>query len=456
MMGHQPRHESLFYYFRLEDEIPSDHLLRLIDRVVDFGFVRNRLQGTYSAIGRPSIDPEVLVRLLLVGYLYGITSERRLMQEVRMHLAYRWFVRLNFDQPIPDHSTISKNRHGRFRESGVFREVFEEIVGRCLAAGLIDGRHLIVDGTLVAADASARSRVTRTESPERAHVSRSVEDYLTELERENPVEPSMAPTLTPTPALPPTRSTTDPDAAWAVKRGPAAFAYFDHYLVDRDSRVIVGVDATPARFSQETEAARRMLDHVGQLGLHPESLSADKAYGSGEFLAWLLGRGIQPYIAVIDRRHQRKGRFNRDDFRYDPAEDVYVCPGGQALRYRGEPCGTQGVIYSSLPSQCRLCPQKVRCTSGRYRKLFVHRHEAARETVRALSRTAAYTQARRTRYRIEALFGELKQQMRLRRVRLRRLWNVAEQFHLAAAAQNLKRLVRVLARQAPHPAGSTA
>jgi transposase len=456
MMGHQPRRECLFYYFRLEDEIPADHLLRLIDRYVDFSFVRDRVQGAYSATGRPSIDPEVLVRLLLVGYLYGITSERRLMEDVRMHLAYRWFTRLDFDQPVPDHSTLSKNRHGRFRESGVFREVFEEIVRRCLAAGLIDGRHLIVDGTLVAADASARSRISRPPVSDPVHVSQTVEDYLTDLERDNPVEPSAGPVSAPAPAMPTIRSTTDPDAAWAVKRGPATFAYFDHYLVDSESRVIVGVEATPARFRQETLAARRMLDHVGHLGLHPESLSADKAYGSGEFLAWLLARGIHPYIAVIDRRHQRRGRFSRDDFRYEPTQDIYACPEGKPLRYRGERCGTQGVIYSSLPSQCRPCPQKARCTSGRYRKLFVHRHEAAREVVRALSHTAAYARARRTRYRIEALFAELKQRMRLRRVRLRGVWNVAEQFHLAATAQNLKRLVRVLARQAPHPAGSPA
>lgn len=456
MMGYQPRRESLFYYFRLEDQIPSDHLLRLIDRYVDFSFVRDRLRGAYSATGRPSIDPEVLVRLLLVGYLYGITSERRLMDEVRMHLAYRWFTRFDFDHPIPDHSTLSKNRHGRFRASGVFREVFEEIVRRCLAAGLIDGRHLIVDGTLVAADASVGSRVTGTQFTERAQVSRTVQDYVTELERENPVEPSAEPASVPASAVPTTVSTTDPDAAWAVKRGRAGFAYFDHYLVDRASQVIVGVDATPARFRQETLAARRMLDHVGHLGLRPESLSADKAYGSGEFFAWLLARGIHPYIAVIDRRYQRRGRFSRDDFRYEPGEDAYCCPEGKPLRYRGENCGTQGVIYSSLPSQCRPCPQKARCTSGRYRKLFVHRQEAAREVVRLLSHTPGYDRARRTRYRIEALFGELKQQMRLRRVRLRRLWNVAEQFHLAATAQNLKRLVRVLARQAPALVGNTA
>src|ERR1700730_703267 len=151
MMGKQPRTEPLFYYFRLEDQIPEDHLLKRLDRFIDFGFVRERLRNTYSAIGRPSIDPEVLLRLLLVGYLYGITSERRLLEEVRMHLAYRWFTRLDFGQDIPDHSTFSKNRHGRFRESDAVREVFEEIVRRCIAVGLVEGHNLAVDGTMVEA-----------------------------------------------------------------------------------------------------------------------------------------------------------------------------------------------------------------------------------------------------------------------------------------------------------------
>src|SRR5713226_5591024 len=170
MMGQQSREASLFYSFRLEDQIPETHLLRLIDRYVDFSFVRDRLKGFYSPTGRPSIDPEVILRLLLVGYLYVITSERRLLEDVRMHLAYRWFTRLDFDQEIPDHSTFSKNRHGRFRQSGVFREVFEEIVRRCLAAGLVEGRHLTVDGTLVEADASPHSRVPREELAEVARL----------------------------------------------------------------------------------------------------------------------------------------------------------------------------------------------------------------------------------------------------------------------------------------------
>src|ERR1700680_5278866 len=178
MMGQQSGTESLFYYFRLEDQIPQDHLLRLIDRYVDFCFVRERLKNFYSSTGRPSIDPEVLLRLLLVGYLHGITSERRLIEEVRMHLAYRCFTRLGFEQEIPDHSTLSKNRHGRFRQSGVFQEVFEEIVRRCLAVGLVEGQHLAVDGTLVAADASAQSRVSREQLVEVAQLSRTVRGYL--------------------------------------------------------------------------------------------------------------------------------------------------------------------------------------------------------------------------------------------------------------------------------------
>src|SRR5215472_8238212 len=185
MMGQQTRNESLFYYFRWEEQIPEDHLLRQIDRHVDLSFVRDRLKRFYSGTGRPSIDPEVLLRVLLVGYLYGITSERRLLEEVRMHLAYRWFTRLDFSQEIPDHSTLSKNRHGRFRQSGVFREVFEAIVRRCLEAGLVEGQSLVVDGTMVRADASGDSRVPRERLVEVAQVSRTVQQYLAELEQQN-------------------------------------------------------------------------------------------------------------------------------------------------------------------------------------------------------------------------------------------------------------------------------
>ena len=437
MMGQQPRTESLFYYFRLEDQIPEEHLLRLIDRYVDLSFVRERLKSFYSSTGRPSIDPEVLLRLLLVGYLYGVTSERRLLEEVRMHLAYRWFVRLGLEQEIPDHSTFSKNRHGRFRQSGVFREVFEEIVRRCLEVGLVEGENLAVDGTMVGANASQGSRVPREKLEEAAQVSRTVREYLAELEQVNPVSDVE------------TISTTDPDAVWATKGGPAMMAYYDNYLIDTGSRVILDVEATPALSRQEMLAAHRMVERVEKFGLRPESLGADKAYGSGEFLAWLLSRGVQPHIPVIDRRHQTGGHFTRDQFRYDSAENVYYCPEGKRLRYRGQHRTVRGSSYCSTAAQCQGCPQKQRCTPTAYRKLFIHWDEPAREVARSLVGTPAYERSRRARYKIEALFAELKQRMRMQRVRLRRLWNVSEQFLLAATAQNLKRLVRFLAQRPP-------
>ena len=447
MMGQPQKTESLFYYFRLEDQIPENHLLRRIDRYVDFSFVRERLKDFYSQVGRPSIDPEVLLRLLLVGYLYGITSERRLIEEVRMHLAYRWFTRLDFDQEIPDHSTFSKNRHGRFRQAGVFREVFEEILQLCLQAGLVEGQHLTADGTLVEADAGPRSRVPREQLAERAQVSRTVRDYLVQLEQQNPVEGTGEPAPASSPVGSGPVSTTDPDAAWGHKYGPPTLGYYDNYLIDNPSRVILDVEATPARFSQEAVAARRMLARVEELGLRPESLGGDKAYGGGEFLAWLLERGIQPHIPVIDRRHQTGGHFTQEQFRYVPEENTYYCPQGKPLRYRGASPGNRGRVYLGTAGQCRDCPQKERCTPAATRRLCVHWHEAARETVRSLVGTPAYERSRRARYHIEALFAELKQRMRLDRVRLRRLWNVAEQFLLAATAQNLKRLVKFLAHK---------
>jgi hypothetical protein len=379
------------------------------------------------------------------------------VEEIRMHLAYRWFTRLGLEQEVPDHSPFSKNRHGRFRQSGIFLEIFEEIVRRCIGAGLVEGQRLTVDGTMVAANASPPRGVKREQLPEMAKVSQTVREYLAEVAQQNPMsEPE---------EHPPARnsvaarcvSPTDPDACWASKRGPAVPSYYDHYLIDNPSCIILGVEATPARFRQETLAARRMLQQVKEkFGISPESLGADKAYGSGEFLAWLLEQSIQPHIPVIDRRHQTHRRFTRDQFQYDPGEDVFRCPQGQPLRYHSMNRRNQGSIYRTTGSQCRGCPVKKRCTPAPFRKIFVHWYERARQVARDLVPTPAYAQSRRDRNKIEALFSELKLRVGLRRVRLRRLWNVAEQFYLAATAQNLKRLVRFLAQRQLRPELSTA
>ena len=302
MMGNHSPSESLFHYFRLEDQVPEDHLLRMIDRHVDFDFVRAKLKDRYSATGRPSIDPELLLRMLLVGYLYGVTSERKLVEELRMHLAWRWFTRLGFDQEIPHHSTFSKNRHGRFQESNLFQELFEEIVARCVQAGLVKGEHMSVDGSFVQANADHHSRVPREQMVEVAKVNRRVREYLAELEQENPVE-------APVPQQDKV-STTDPDSTYATKGGPARLGYYDNYLVDNSSCIIVGVQATPARLSHESTAARAMIERYRERhGYLPQTLEADNTYGNGELLQWLDERGIAAYIRVKENPNGPSGLY---------------------------------------------------------------------------------------------------------------------------------------------------
>jgi transposase len=287
MMGHHARGESLFYYFRLEDQVPENHLLRLIDRHVNFEFIRAKLKDRYSDAGRPSIDPELLLRMLLVGYLYGVTSARKLVEELRMHLAWRWFTGLGFDQEIPHHSTFSKNRHGRFQESNLFQELFEEIVARCVAAGLVKGKHMSVDGSFIQANADHHSRVLPEQLAEVAKVNHTVREYLVELERENPVE---APVEQQDKV-----STTDPDSTYATKGGPARLGYYDNYLVDNASCVIVGVQATPARLSHESVAARDMIERYRErYGYLPQTLAADTTYGNGELARRPRHRGLYP------------------------------------------------------------------------------------------------------------------------------------------------------------------
>jgi transposase len=441
MMGHHTRSEALFYYFRLEDQVPENHLLRLIDRHISFEFVRQQLKDSYSENGRPSIDPELLLRILLVGYLYGITSERRLVEELRMHLAWRWFTGLGFDQEIPHHSTFSKNRHGRFQESKLFEQLFEQIVRQCVEVGLVQGKQLSVDGSFVEANAAKESRIPRQQLGEAAQVNQTVRQYLVELERQNPLEEPVH--------QQDQVSTTDPDSTYATKGGtPARLGYYDNYLVDNHSCVIVGVQATAARMSQETVAAQAMLTRFAQWqGREPASLAADATYGNGELLQWLLDRSITPYMRTRDSIHRKNSPFyGPERFTYQPESNSYRCPAGEQLNYVGLNVRNRAHAYIGSGKRCGACSQKTQCTSGRYKYLAIHMDEPARQRARELANTPEFAHAQRQRKKVEALFAELKNQIGLRRLRLRRLKFVREQFFLAAAAQNIKRLVRFLSQ----------
>jgi len=386
----------------------------------------------------------LLLRMLLVGYLYGVSSERKLVEELRMHLAWRWFTGLGFDQEIPHHSTFSKNRHGRFQESNLFQELFEEIVTRCVQAGLVKGQHMSVDGSFVQANADHHSRVPCEHLAEVAKVNRTVREYLVELEQENPVE-------APVPQQEQV-STTDPDSTYATKGGPARLGYYDNYLVDNSSCIIVGVQATPARLSHESAAARAMIERYRERhGYLPQTLAADNTYGNGELLQWLDERGIAPYIRVKENPNGPSGLYSIEKFTYVPEENYYICPEGKPLKYVGISRRNRTHLYYSTVKRCHDCPQKMRCTRAKFRSLAIHTCEPARQRAYALAKTPGFAISQRARRKVEALFAELKNYIGLRRLRLRRMRFVREQFYLAATAQNLKRLVRFLSsKPTPH------
>jgi transposase len=383
MMGHHARSEALFYYFRLEDQVPENHLLGLIDKYISFNFVRLQLKESYSETGRPSIDPELLLRILLIGYLYGITSERKLVEELRMHLAWRWFTGLGFDQEIPHHSTFSKNRHGRFQESKLFEELFEQIVRQCVEVGLVQGKHLSVDGSFVEANAAKESRIPREQLAEAAQVNRTVQQYLVELEQTNPIEEPVHQQEQ--------VSTTDPDSTYATKGGtPARLGYYDNYLVDNDSCVIVGVQATAARMSQETVAAQDMLPRFAQRqGREPDSIAADATYGNGEFVQWLLDRGITPYMRTRDSALRKNNPgYGPERFTYQPESNTYRCPAGEQLNYVGLNVRNRAHAYIGSAKRRGACSQKAQCTSGR-----CGTEESDRSAPLALATVEVYTRA---------------------------------------------------------------
>jgi len=457
MMGERTvMQESLFYGFSLEDHVPADHLLRSIDRFVDLSNIREHLRPYYSETGRPSIDPELMIRMLIVGYSLGIRSERRLCEEVHLNLAYRWFCRLGLDGDVPDHSTFSKNRHGRFRDSDLLRELFETTVERCIAEGLVGGEGFAVDASLIKADANRQRSVPGSEGLPPDAASHAVREYLEVLDE--------AAFGGATPVTPKFISIADPASRWTGANGGLAFfAYCTNYLIDLKHAVIMDVEATTAVRQAEVTAQRRMLDRTQErFGIWPERLAADTGYGDAANLAWLVHeRGIEPHIPVFER-NRTDGSFGRDDFRYDHDTDSYTCPGGKPLRRywqegraaKAKPPADGIDKYRARKADCDACELRERCRPGDAgRKVMRSIHEGARDLARDLSLTDAYLTSRRERKKVEMLFAHLKRILRLDRLRLRGPNGAKDEFHLAATAQNLRKMAKLVPMPTPAMAG---
>jgi transposase len=450
MMGRLKRdQEQLFYSFCLEEAIPDDHLVRAISAVLDLSWVHDELEPYYSRLGRPSVDPALMIRMLIVGYVFAIRSERALCREVQVNLAYRWFCGLSIEDRLPDHSAFSRARNERFRDSDIFRSVFERVVEACIAAGLVGGEGFAVDASLIAADANKQRSIPgkdwdKNRAPERA--SRAVKEYLATLD-----DAAFGAASDVTPKF---VSPSDPAAQWTgAMRGPAFFAYADNYLIDVKFGVIMDVEASRAIRQAEVGAAKTMIERTEErFDIKPQRIAADTAYGSGPNLNWLVkDKDIAPHIPVIDKSKREDGTFSREDFRFDKERNVYICPANKTLTTTGTVIDEGETLrYLASTSDCRGCPLKMQCCpKAPFRIIPRSVYEEARDVARALAKTEAFEQSRHERKRIEMLFAHLKRILKLGRLRLRGPHGAQFEFTLAAIAQNLRRLAKRVVRPPP-------
>jgi transposase len=476
MMGRQDRDQGhLFYEFNLDEIIPREHLLRRMNIFVTgvLADVHQHLKPFYSDIGRPSVDPELMIRMLIVGYCYGIRHERRLCEEVKLHLAYRWFCKLDLNDRVPHHSTFSINRLERFRESDILRHIFERVVAACMANGLVKGEGFAVDASVMEANASryhgkAPNELDWTDAQRQK---RAVAEYLAALEAEaaegNAPDDDAGGGLENRPPRryerqpPKVISPSDPQSAWTAKANKRVqFGYGLNYLIDIENAVIVDVEATPARTYDEVAATQTMLDRTQErFDLKPKRLAADTAYGTGKFLGWLVKeKKITPHIPVWEKSDRQDGIFSRSDFRWDSKRSVYVCPNNKLLRTSGTVHDGRTLLYRASKRDCDVCPIRAKCcTTADARKIPRDLHEHARDVTRRKMKTKGFARSREERKRVEMRFAHLKTHHGFERMRLRGLSGARDEFHLAAIVQNLKTLaLRILGPPAAPRAASFA
>jgi transposase len=461
MMGRRKDGQGQFFYaFNLDEVVPADHLVRRLDGVLDLSWVHKELAPCYSHTGRPSIDPVLMIRMLLVGYVFALRSERRLCSEVQVNLAYRWFCKLSVEDQIPDHSVFCRARRERFRESDALRRVFEGVVAMCVAAGLVGGEAFSVDASLIKADVDKKKRVAGDQPvswPKAEEASHAVREYLAALDAARGDEESSdgdggGSSGAGSRRKPPKEvSLTDPQATWVARPGlDPFFAYDANYLIDNKAGIIVDAEGTRANRIMEIAVAQTMMERVGRrFGLRPQRLAGDTVYGAVRLLKWLVDRNITPHIPVWDKSARHDGTFSRADFVFDPARNIYVCPGGAVLTSTGNIDQGHIVYYRAGKNDCATCSLKPKCTTAVVRKITRDLNEDVRDRVRALANTEAFQKSRQERKKVEMRFAHMKRILRLDRLRLRGLSGARDEVLLTATAQNLRRLVKLLSRAPP-------
>ena len=430
----------------LESLMPQEHFLRRLDGLMDFSFIYQRVESLYSHRGRPSIDPVVVVKMLLLGYMYGIDSERRLEQEVRVNIAYRWFLGIDLDEPVPDHSTFSQLRRRKFNGAALF----DEVVRKCIEHGLIDGKLLLTDSTHVRANA-------RNDVLERVAVEAEPSAYLQRL-NEQAVKDGVYPKhrkektkghkeLVKSPA--------DPDAGFMKRTGkPLGFYYLSHQTCDARHGLITDVHTTPGNVPDSTVHSERIKRQIAVFGFKPEAVCADSAYDSSEIHKDMLDMGIRTYIPKRNLPKPASGVFSEADFIYDRESDTLTCPNACRLIFSNYRDRLGQKRYKASAGECSACPLRSRCISGDAKYRVVERAYfkwASEEQHMRNDGTPGYYEALRLRkIYCEGNFSHQKAEHNLRRLRKRGLGKAHEHCLLSATALNLKRMVKLLTTR-KHP-----
>ena len=444
----------------IEQLVPQDHLLRMIEDNYDFSFVRQRMEPLYSRTnGRPAIDPVMLFKMLFIGYLYGIRSERQLEKEVQVNMAYRWFLNLSLTDKVPHHSTISQNRRRRFNGTDVFRQMFDDVVQYAYEHEYIDGKTLFTDSTHVKANANKKKFV-------RELVQKNTQTYLEELEqavnedriahgkkplppKEEPVDEEMKEIKV---------STTDPESGYMARTNkPEGFHFLDHRTCDGKYNLISDVHVTPGNINDSTVYLDRLNHQIDHFGFCVESVGLDSGYHSPHILKSLIERGI---YAVVSYRKPggAKGLFRKSKFQFDAQNNRYICAQGHALKY--QTTGRDGYRnYVSDPAVCRACPLLSQCTHSKKHQKIVQRHvwEEYAEQVKLNrnSERGEYMKKRRSET-IERSFADAKQLHGYRYARFRGIEKVESQALMTAIAQNIKKMVMIMRKSKGNPDGEGA
>ena len=427
----------------MENLMPEKHFLRDLDRLIDFDFIYDKVEGMYSHTGRRSVDPVVIIKMMLLGYLYGIDSERRLEQEVQVNIAFRWFLGIDLDEPVPDHSTFSQLRRRKFNGTSLFENIFEEVVRLCIEKELITGKLLLTDSTHVRANArnDLYDTVTVPDEPS-AYIKRLNERAVQEGLLDENYEERMLVKHKEIKV-----SQTDPESGYMHRPGkPNGFYYLSHQTCDGENGLITDVFVTPGNVKDSSPHSERIQYQIDKYGFETEAVCADRGYDSSEIHADMLERGIQTYIPR-QKANTAEDRFQPSDYLYDESADCFVCPNNQMISYGYYDPRIGGKVYRSKASYCKKCPLREKCITekSQSKRILRKQNQSAYEIQCEQNDTPEYFAAMRLRQIwCEGNFSHQKANHNLRRVRTRGLGKAAMHCLLSATAFNLKRMVKLL------------